>query len=204
MSNRISFIKTLAVIITVGGLSVGCGPNIEKITKQAEADAKASFETEKAEITSQKDQIQGELDDTNTQLDEKKSKLSELQGKLANMFGAETTDSGLKFTLGSGFKSGTATLVNKAMPKLEKLAKYIQQTNNKLLIVGHTDNKGDEEKNQELSEQRANAVSDFLTNLGVAEDRIETQGAGSTEPVADNETAEGREQNRRVEITILN
>jgi len=204
MSNRSSFIKTLAVIIIVGGLSVGCGQNIAKITKQAEADAKASFETEKAEITSKKEQIQGELDNTNTQLDEKKSKISELQGKLANMFGAETTDRGLKFTLGSGFKSGTATLVNQAMPKLEKLAKYIQKTNNNLLIVGYTDNRGDEDKNQELSQKRAEAVAAFLTNLGVAEDRIETQGAGSTEPVGDNETEEGRKQNRRVEITILN
>jgi outer membrane protein OmpA-like peptidoglycan-associated protein len=206
MSKQSSFIKTLAVIIIVGGFSVGCGPSIEKVTKQAEADAKASFEAEKAKITAETDKIQQELDEATTKLGEKDRKIQELDRKLAQKYNleGEETDRGLKLTLAGGFKSGKADLLDSAMPKLENLAKYLQYSKKNLLIIGYTDNRGDEEKNQELSEQRANAVGSALIKLGVAEDRIETQGAGQSDPVASNDTAKGRKQNRRVEITILN
>lgn len=205
MINRSSFIKTLAVVITTGGLIVGCGANIDKITKQVQEDAQASFETQKAEINSAKDELQQQLDDTNSKVAEKDDKIKELKAKLAELLGAEQTEAGFKLTFGNGtFRSGQAKLLKQAWPKLKRLAKFLKSNDRKLLIVGHTDNRGNEERNQKLSEQRANAVSAALIKLGVAEDRIETKGAGQSEPIADNDTAKGRQQNRRVEVTILN
>ena len=70
-------------------------------------------------------------------------------------------------------------------------------------VVGHTDNVGDAGYNQGLSERRANAVADILLDAGIPFARIRTIGRGEAQPVGSNLTAEGRAQNRRVEIVIL-
>lgn len=75
--------------------------------------------------------------------------------------------------------------------------------NSTIQIVGHTDSDGDAAFNQQLSEQRANAVSDVLLNQGVPFNRVRTFGRGESQPVATNFTPEGKAQNRRVEIVIL-
>jgi outer membrane protein OmpA-like peptidoglycan-associated protein len=72
----------------------------------------------------------------------------------------------------------------------------------RLTIEGHTDNSGSAEVNQSLSEQRANAVRDYLVNQGLDASSLSAQGLGSGSPVADNGTAEGRQKNRRVEIIV--
>ncbi|MFM2416578.1 MAG: hypothetical protein RL385_1301, partial [Pseudomonadota bacterium] len=70
-------------------------------------------------------------------------------------------------------------------------------------VRGHTDDSGDEAKNQALSEARAQAVVDMLVSLGVARTRLEAKGFGASEPVAPNITPANRAQNRRVELAIL-
>ena len=70
-------------------------------------------------------------------------------------------------------------------------------------ITGHTDAVGSDEANQILSEGRANAVRDELIKRGIAAERIEAEGKGESEPIADNATEEGRAKNRRVEFTII-
>jgi outer membrane protein OmpA-like peptidoglycan-associated protein len=69
-------------------------------------------------------------------------------------------------------------------------------------IEGHTDSVGSDEFNQRLSEQRAESVRDFLGEQGVSPSSITAQGFGKTEPVATNDTPEGRQHNRRVEIVV--
>jgi len=69
-------------------------------------------------------------------------------------------------------------------------------------VEGHTDSVGSEEMNQKLSENRAQAVRDFLVKQGVQPDNITAAGFGKTRPVADNNTASGRQQNRRVEMVV--
>ena len=71
-----------------------------------------------------------------------------------------------------------------------------------LVIEGHTDSKGSDEYNQSLSERRAKNVSTYLGACGLKQDNITSQGFGKTQPIATNDTAEGRQQNRRVEIVI--
>jgi outer membrane protein OmpA-like peptidoglycan-associated protein len=70
----------------------------------------------------------------------------------------------------------------------------------KLEVQGHTDNVGNDAYNQTLSEARAKAVATWLTQHGVAADRLTAKGYGKTKPVADNGSDEGRAKNRRVEI----
>lgn len=70
-------------------------------------------------------------------------------------------------------------------------------------VAGHTDSTGSDSYNQMLSQQRAQAVSNVLMNNGVQPVRIDTVGYGETRPIASNNTAEGRQQNRRVELTLL-
>lgn len=73
----------------------------------------------------------------------------------------------------------------------------------KLAINGHTDNDGDDKYNQGLSQRRAKAVLDWLVAHGVAAARLESKGFGESQPIADNATVAGREQNRRVEFLIV-
>jgi len=73
----------------------------------------------------------------------------------------------------------------------------------KISVDGYTDNTGDAGKNKILSEARANAVQARLIAAGISGDRISTRGMGAADPVADNGTAEGRSQNRRIEVTLV-
>ena len=72
----------------------------------------------------------------------------------------------------------------------------------KITVIGHTDNTGNDAINNPLSANRAKAVADYLVSQGVAADAINSRGAGSAEPVAGNDTEEGRAQNRRTEIKV--
>lgn len=72
----------------------------------------------------------------------------------------------------------------------------------RVAVAGHTDSTGSDSYNQQLSERRAQAVASYLTGRGVAATRVTTVGYGETRPVASNETADGRQQNRRVEIVL--
>lgn len=87
---------------------------------------------------------------------------------------------------------------------LEALSMFLQRNPDvRIRVMGHTDSVGQDAANQRLSEGRATAVRDDLVKRGVAAERIETVGYGESRPIATNETEEGRQQNRRVEIEIL-
>ncbi|MBX5462834.1 MAG: OmpA family protein [Steroidobacteraceae bacterium] len=68
--------------------------------------------------------------------------------------------------------------------------------------AGHTDNVGSDQVNQALSERRANTVAQYLRSKGIVDQRIATVGYGETRPIASNDTPDGRQQNRRVELTL--
>ena len=70
-------------------------------------------------------------------------------------------------------------------------------------IIGHTDDVGDDDYNQDLSEQRAQSVRDYLVDTGVDASKVVSVGAGESIPIASNQTEEGRAENRRVEILVL-
>jgi len=101
------------------------------------------------------------------------------------------------------FDTGKFTLRPEAREKLAKVAGIVAgHPGLRLAVEGHTDNVGGDDYNQTLSEQRGSAVRDYLTRQGMVADSVSTKGFGKTQPVASNETASGRQQNRRVELVI--
>src|SRR5262245_20357620 len=101
------------------------------------------------------------------------------------------------------FASGKSTLLPIAQDKLSQVAQALNDQGYKsLLVEGHTDSVGSDTKNQELSQARAEAVRSYLITRGVPQDKIRAAGIGEVRPVADNNTPEGRANNRRVEIIV--
>jgi outer membrane protein OmpA-like peptidoglycan-associated protein len=101
------------------------------------------------------------------------------------------------------FRSGSFELLPGARERLAKVSGIVlAYPSLHLAVEGHTDSVGGDDYNQNLSEQRAEAVRDYFVQQGVASNSIEAHGFGKTEPIASNETAEGRQQNRRVELVL--
>jgi len=101
------------------------------------------------------------------------------------------------------FDTGSYTLKPGAREKLAKISGIVlAHPGLSLQIEGHTDSVGGDEFNQQLSERRADSVRDFLAEQGVAPSSITAHGFGKTQPVASNDTAEGRQRNRRVELVV--
>jgi outer membrane protein OmpA-like peptidoglycan-associated protein len=117
----------------------------------------------------------------------------------------ERVGEGIKVTFESGilFDFDSATLRPAAKENLKKLAVILQKYDDtEILIEGHTDATGSEEYNQKLSERRASSVSNFLASLGVSSMRMTNAGYGEMQPIASNDTPEGQQANRRVEVAI--
>lgn len=118
---------------------------------------------------------------------------------------AKQDQRGLVLTLTGNvlFAFGKSELLPTAQKRLDDVIAALKEDPRSITVVGHTDSIGDDQKNMVLSQKRADAVRTYLTTHGIAEDRVTAQGMGETQPIASNKTAEGRADNRRVEI-ILN
>ena len=115
------------------------------------------------------------------------------------------TESGVVVTLGDVlFESGQTELREEAMASLVEVVDLLQSEPDKnIRIEGHTDSVGDANTNLEISQNRADAVLTALVSLGVDASRVTTQGMGEDFPIATNDTDEGRAQNRRVDVILL-
>ncbi len=103
------------------------------------------------------------------------------------------------------FETGSSTLRPEHFVRLKTVVDYlVSHPHRSVIISGHTDSTGIEDHNLTLSKQRANVVAEFLTRNGVPKNRVESDGEGSTKPIATNTTDEGRKKNRRVELLIHN
>lgn len=124
--------------------------------------------------------------------------------RLRQELNAKQTDRGMIVTLGDVlFDTGKSQLKSGGMRTVQKLAEFLAQNpQRKVSIEGFTDSVGGEDYNQTLSERRADAVKTALFDQGVSSDRVVSRGYGKAFPVAGNETAAGRQLNRRVEIVI--
>ncbi len=102
------------------------------------------------------------------------------------------------------FASGKSDLLPDAQVKLGDVAKALldEDPDSKMVVEGHTDSQGSASSNQDLSQRRAESVRAYLVSRGIAADRITAQGFGPTRSIADNNSAEGRANNRRVEIVV--
>lgn len=102
------------------------------------------------------------------------------------------------------FDTAKTSIKSQSFGLLDDVAAVLTQNPQvkKVVIEGHTDNRGGEAANMKLSQGRAAAVRDYLVKKGVAADRLEAKGFGESRPIADNKTAKGRDENRRVEFVI--
>lgn len=129
----------------------------------------------------------------------------DLEDKLSNAT-VERVGEGIQVTFASGilFDVDSDALRAEARSNLRQLAESLKDYDGtSVLVVGHTDSTGSDSYNQGLSERRAASARSFLVSAGLGPSRIEAAGRGETEPVATNQTVEGRQANRRVEVAIF-
>ncbi len=129
----------------------------------------------------------------------------ELEQKVADAT-VQRVGEGLVVTFDSGllYDFDSSAIRPEAARNLQALAVSLKDyPNTDVLIVGHTDSSGSDSYNQDLSLRRASSASAYLTMQGVAASRIDTSGRGELEPVADNDTEEGQQLNRRIEVAIF-
>jgi outer membrane protein OmpA-like peptidoglycan-associated protein len=144
---------------------------------------------------------QAQAESAKSQAQAAQAQLASAQQQLADLQ-AKQTERGMVVTLGDVlFDTGQATLKPGANLALTRLATFLSANpQTRILIEGHTDSRGSDEYNEVLSERRARAVATELMSRGISADQLQTLGRGKNYPVASNDTPEGRQQNRRVEI----
>lgn len=134
-------------------------------------------------------------------MDKQAEELEELEGAEVERVGE-----GIKITFDSGILFGfdSADLSPAARDNVRQLAETLKKyEDTNILIEGHTDSKGSDSYNKNLSEKRAESVASMLASLGVKDARVTEVGYGETQPVAENDSEEGRRLNRRVEVAIF-
>jgi outer membrane protein OmpA-like peptidoglycan-associated protein len=130
---------------------------------------------------------------------------TDAQAALAKLAAVKDEPRGMVITLSGSvlFASNQATLLPDARSRLDQVSDVLLTTRERnLSIEGYTDSRGSDSHNLALSQRRADAVRDYLVQRGYETDRIKSRGLGEGNPVADNASAEGRANNRRVEIII--
>jgi len=172
----------------------------EKAKAEAVAQQQAlAAETEKAR------QAAAESDKLREQAEKEKQEMrARLLQQLNSVLATRDTARGLIANMSDVlFKSGSYELMPGARERLAKVSGIVLAYQGlRLAVEGHTDSVGTDEYNRKLSEQRAAAVRDYLVQQGIESDVISAAGFGKSEPVASNDTPEGRQQNRRVELVV--
>jgi outer membrane protein OmpA-like peptidoglycan-associated protein len=146
-----------------------------------------------------------EVDSARMDADAARTQTAALQAEIDAM-NARSTDRGLVLTLGDVlFETAKADLKAGSVADLDQLATFLSKYPDRSVVIeGHTDSVGGEDYNLGLSQRRAESVRSYLMRHGVDPSRVTTQGMGESAPVASNESAGGRQQNRRVEIIVSN
>lgn len=146
------------------------------------------------------------LEKTQEKLADAEKKAAQAMADLQRIAAVKTEQRGMVITLSGSvlFASNESTLLPAAMVKLNEVADALIKGNpdSNITVEGHTDSQGQRQYNMDLGQKRAQAVRDQLVARGVAADRIKAVGVGPDRPIADNKTAEGRANNRRVEIIV--
>jgi len=166
-----------------------------------EAQAKAAQKTQ-SELTQTREQLAAEQSARAAAEQRAKEAMDRLAAANANV---KKESRGTVITLSGGvlFASGKSVLLPGAQTSLNQVADALKsQDNAKILVEGHTDSTGNDGLNMELSRARAEAVASYLASRGVPREVMTPQGLGPSRPVADNNTPEGRANNRRVEIVV--
>lgn len=158
-----------------------------------------------ASRTREADAARGDADAARMDTAAAQRQAADLRAQIAEL-NAQATDRGLVVTLGDVlFASGKSDLKGGATSNLAKLSAFLNEYQDRTVVIeGHTDSVGAADYNQGLSQRRADAVKSYLVSQGVASSRLVASGMGQGSPIASNDSATGRQQNRRVEVIISN
>lgn len=173
--------------------------------KMAEKDLSKFKDQDAQKAKSELEGTKQALTNAQREADEQRRKAEEALQKIAGME-AKQSDKGFVLTLSGSvlFATGKSVLLPQAQQRLGEVVKALKEDKRHITVVGHTDSQGADDMNMKLSQARADAVRNYLVQQGVESSRVGAQGMGETQPIADNETAEGRANNRRVEIVLEN
>ncbi len=181
----------------------------EGIVGAMHADEKTTVARTSAELARKKSQLSTQgvaLADERSRREEAEMRAAQAAADLAKFAKVKQEPRGMVITLSGSvlFASGKTDLLPAARVKLNEVADALnkQDPHSKIVVEGHTDSKGTASYNQDLSQRRAEAVRDYLVQRGIDKDRISAQGFGFDRSIADNASAEGRANNRRVEIVV--
>jgi outer membrane protein OmpA-like peptidoglycan-associated protein len=204
----------MALIAQSRALAMKAGQEKQQAIAQLEATRASQLQTTRGQLS----QTQQVLGVTQMQLQQQQAtdaaQQQRLQALEANLKAARETiskiasvkddDRGMVITLQGEvlFKTGKSDLKPAAMAKLDQIADALKGKDQPLVINGYTDTVGALDTNMRLSQMRADSVRSYLLSKGIPRDLITAQGRGPESPVADNESVEGRAQNRRVEIVV--
>ncbi|MCW8848728.1 MAG: OmpA family protein [Melioribacteraceae bacterium] len=195
--------------------------NVANAVVQKIVDLKTSYQAAsqdnadlKSEIKILKEELGG-LSKEKSELDAKMAKLAETKAKYEKVNNSFTNDEAVIFKEGNNiyirlvslsFPVGKSTIEPANFGLLSKVQNAIKNfPNSTIVIEGHTDSYGSDEKNMELSQERASAVKQYiLANMNLDQKKVMSFGYGETKPIANNETKEGRAKNRRIDLIIQN
>ncbi|HTV17486.1 MAG TPA: OmpA family protein, partial [Polyangiaceae bacterium] len=173
----------------------------ETLRRQRQEDTQTELERMKSELEEQKRAVATERE---ARLAAERNAAAALQS-LDEIARVKEESRGIVITLSGSvlFATNAHTLLPIAKEKLREVARaLLEQGASSIVVEGHTDSRGSADKNQQLSLLRAREVRGFLISQGIPTSSIEAEGVGEERPVASNETAEGRANNRRVEIIV--
>ena len=182
--------------------------DINVLAKQAAEAEKRNQLAMRNQLGSAKEQLASqrqELDSERKARVDAERRVAETRAALERIATVRADSRGVIVSLPGGvlFASGKSELLGTAKNKLSEVAVVLaKEPNAKLTVEGYTDSRGSDQLNNELSAKRAEAVRSFLVSKGIAAENIVAEGRGKDQPVADNATAEGRANNRRVEIVV--
>jgi outer membrane protein OmpA-like peptidoglycan-associated protein len=180
----------------------------EAAKAQAQATTRKDLKSAESALASEKNVVanqKAELTNEKQRRQDAERRATDALATLADIASVKQESRGTVITLSGAviFASGKADLLPGAQTKLDQVAEALTHgAATKILIEGHTDSRGSDALNQELSTRRAAAVRAYLITKGLVPDSLSSQGVGPSRPIADNETAEGRANNRRVEIIV--
>lgn len=183
--------------------------NAEQKATEAQKSLAATWDnlsTARKELAAQKTQSKAELDAEKEARAKAEASAAAALASLSKIAMVKEEQRGTVITLDGQvlFVTAKAELLPIARDRLSQVAKSLKELDDDKLvsIEGYTDSRGADDMNQRLSQDRANAVKDFLVSQGVKPEKIRSLGRGEASPVASNDTPEGRANNRRVEIVV--
>jgi outer membrane protein OmpA-like peptidoglycan-associated protein len=182
----------------------------ESVVGAMHGDQKRAVALTSAELARANDQLATQgvaLQDERSRRQDAERRATQAAADLAKFASVKQEARGMVITLSGSvlFASAKWALLPAAQAKLNEVASALtkEDPTSKIVVEGHTDSQGTASFNQDLSQQRAQTVRDYLVTRGIASDRVTAQGFGQTRSIADNASPEGRANNRRVEIVVL-